>query len=398
VIVAEIDNGIELNNWQKQWAENMKDPAPLHPELAECIIPANPDSNLKWDALKHPLVFGVPYTSGMNFLYNQQFEAKTQALKDSISEKNWSTYIFMHERPHRFDAFEAVCDQLDGQEYWSLLSEIWSDSENLWQIGYGRIKKILSRHLEHRDHFMDEDEKDFLQQLPDQIRVFRGHQNKNQKGFSWTISHTTAAWFGNRFVKSGQGKVSEGLVSKADIVGIVLGRSEMEIVVDSRKVQDLKPMRMIKRSEPLEELRQEMIRQFKLSGRTAHGEIHWDKVDRNGVELCKRVPEADETVVRLFAIFHDSQRENEHHDPGHGPRAADLVKRMYHDGGILGITEDQFKKLEWAIRHHNGHGPVKDQTIAVCFDSDRLDLIRVGIIPNPRLLSTQAARDLICLI
>ena len=34
---------------------------------------------------------------------------------------------------------------------------------------------------------------------------------------------------------------------------------------------------------------------------------------------------ADEEVVRLFAVFHDSCRENEHRDPQHGPRGARLA-------------------------------------------------------------------------
>lgn len=397
--MAELDNGIELDDWQKQWMENMKNPVPLRPELAEYVLRADPDSQLKWDMLKHPLVFGVPYTPGMNFMYNQQFEAKTKAVEESRSEGNWNRYIFMHERPYRFDAFDIIRHRLDGPQYWELLSSIWSDSENLWQIGYGRLKRALARHPEHCDHFMDEREKKFLSRLPDQIRVFRGHQRQNQKGFSWTMAYNTAVWFGRRYAPAGwHGKVSEGIVQKSDIVGLVFGRSEMEVVVSPRKVQDLKPMKLIKRSEPFEELRQKLIRQFRLPGRTDHGPDHWNKVDRNAVKLCKLVPESDMTVVRLFAIFHDSQRESEVGDPKHGHRAADLVTQMYKDEGILGITEEQFTKLEYACRHHNGGKPVIDPTIGVCWDADRLDLLRVGIMPNPKFLSTQAAKDLIGMI
>jgi uncharacterized protein len=396
--MAEIDSGLVLEDWQKEWAENAANPAPLHPKLAEYLERATPDSKLGWDTLKHPLVFGVPYTPAMNFFYNRQYEAKMAAVKQALAAEDWSHFIAMHERPYRFDAFEAICDKLDGATYWDLLSFIWSDSENLYQIGYKRLKRFLSLHPEHRDHFMDDHEKRLLAKLPDQIRVFRGHQNKNQRGFSWTLAYNTAVWFGRRLCEVGHGKVSEGLVRKSDIVGLVLGRNEMEVVVDYRHVRDLRPMRLVERSEPLEGLRQELLRRFKLHGRTDHGPDHWDRVDCNAVKLCRLVPDADEVVVRLFAIFHDSQRQDEHSDPKHGHRAADLVTRMYKDGGILGITEEQFRKLEWACRHHNGHGPVSDPTIGICFDSDHLDLLRVGIVPNPKLLSIQAARDLIGVI
>ena len=399
--MAELNGGVELDDWQKQWAENMKNPVPLHPELEEHLVRADLGSKFKWDALKHPLVFGVPYTPGMNFLYNKQLEAKTKALQEYISEENWSGYVFMHERPYRFNAFEEICSKLDGPKYWDLLSAIWSDSENLWQIGYRQIKKALSFYPEHRDHFMDEREKVFLQSLPDQIRVFRGHQRWNQKGFSWTLAYNIAVWFGNRYALPGYDnkvKVSEGVVRKSDIVGLVFGRNEMEVVVDPRHLSGLKVMQPISRSEELAQLKRELVSQFQLRGRTDHGPDHWDKVHRNGVELCQLVPSADRAVVGLFAIFHDSQRKDERSDSKHGHRAADMVTLMYKNGMIQGITDEQFTKLEYACRHHNGGKPVSDPTIGVCFDADRLDLLRVGIIPDPKLLSTEAARGLIGVI
>jgi uncharacterized protein len=71
---------------------------------------------------------------------------------------------------------------------------------------------------------------------------------------------------------------------------------------------------------------------------------------------------------------------------------------MYKDGKVEGLTEEQFTKLHFAVQQHNGGKPTTDPTIGVCFDADRLDLLRVGILPNPKLLSTEAARGLICMI
>lgn len=56
---------------------------------------------------------------------------------------------------------------------------------------------------------------------------------------------------------------------------------------------------------------------------------------------------ADETVVRLFAVFHDAERENESDEP----------------------------------------------TIGTCWDADRMDLPRVGIQPDPQKMSTQEGHD-----
>jgi hypothetical protein len=37
-----------------------------------------------------------------------------------------------------------------------------------------------------------------------------------------------------------------------------------------------------------------------------------------------------------------------------------------------------------------------DSTIATCWDADRLDLGRVGIVPDPAFMSTMTGRELAC--
>ena len=62
-----------------------------------------------------------------------------------------------------------------------------------------------------------------------------------------------------------------------------------------------------------------VVDQFRLPMPTDHGASHWLTVLRNGMELCRHHP-ADEEIVRLFALFHDSCRHDEYADPGHGWR------------------------------------------------------------------------------
>jgi uncharacterized protein len=50
--------------------------------------------------------------------------------------------------------------------------------------------------------------------------------------------------------------------------------------------------------------------------------------------------------------------------------------------------------LYYACEWHT-HGEVSpDPTIGACWDADRLDLVRVGIIPDQSLLSTAAAQEM----
>ena len=49
--------------------------------------------------------------------------------------------------------------------------------------------------------------------------------------------------------------------------------------------------------------------------------------------------------------------------------------------------------LGFACEEHTNGGVGRDPTVGVCWDADRLNLRRVGIRPDPRLLSTGAARN-----
>src|SRR5829696_4721463 len=59
-----------------------------------------------------------------------------------------------------------------------------------------------------------------------------------------------------------------------------------------------------------------------------HGESHWKRVAAAGLELLPETPGADPALVFLFALFHDSMRLNDNHDPMHGPRGAALAKEL----------------------------------------------------------------------
>ena len=101
---------------------------------------------------------------------------------------------------------------------------------------------------------------------------------------------------------------------------------------------------------------------------------------------------ADVTVVRLFALFHDSRRENECRDPGHGERGARYAALLR--GSAYDLSDDLFEKLQYACTWHTDQEHHDDPTIGTCWDADRLDLGRVGIIPEPSFMSTGFAREI----
>ena len=131
--------------------------------------------------------------------------------------------------------------------------------------------------------------------------------------------------------------------------------------------------------------------QFLLGHESLHGPAHWRRVEQNGLLLATRSG-ADVTVVQLFAIFHDSRRENEGSDLEHGERGAKLATQMR--GKYFEMEDAAFDKLIHACTWHTTQRHHSDPTIGTCYDADRLDLGRVMIIPHPDFMNTEFGREI----
>ena len=126
-----------------------------------------------------------------------------------------------------------------------------------------------------------------------------------------------------------------------------------------------------------------------------HGLDHWWRIWKNAQMLTGLEPGADLEVVALYALFHDSMRLNDGADPGHGLRGYKLWERFnQHQDVWRYLTQDQRELFFEACVNHSDGQRSTNPTIAVCWDSDRLDLHRKGIWPDPRQMSTQDAINL----
>ena len=131
--------------------------------------------------------------------------------------------------------------------------------------------------------------------------------------------------------------------------------------------------------------------EFALPPGSDHGPSHWKRVERNGLKLAQKTG-ARTDVVRLFAVFHDSKRQNEFNDPEHGPRGAAFARELR--GVLFQIDDEGMAILCEACSAHTTLHHSADATIGTCLDADRLDLGRVGIVPDPRFMSTAYGREL----
>jgi len=122
-----------------------------------------------------------------------------------------------------------------------------------------------------------------------------------------------------------------------------------------------------------------------------HGIEHWDRVYENGQELI--TPKVKPLVVGLFAYLHDSCRVNDGKDPEHGKRAAEYISTL-RETLLKDVSDEDIQLLQTACRLHTGTLCTWNPTIDACFDADRLDLWRIGIIPDPARMATEKGKEI----
>jgi hypothetical protein len=213
---------------------------PLHPDL----VPHLTTGSLG-PMLHHPLVINVIHHDMQNGFTNKQYLAKKAAVEEAEDEGNWSRYIFMHERPYRFDALMQAAKQglaRDPKQYWDMVGSVWVDSENIHE-SFSAWHRLWSAPMPGRENCMNEDEQAALAALPDTITVYRGVGHAAaRRGLSWTTDKARAEWFANRFSghRGRRPHVYQGTVAKKDVLAHFLGRNESEIVALPENVRNQK--------------------------------------------------------------------------------------------------------------------------------------------------------------
>ena len=138
------------------------------------------------------------------------------------------------------------------------------------------------------------------------------------------------------------------------------------------------------------ELVKAVVDGYSLSQKGIHGPSHWFRVRTNGL-LIAEDNGANAKIVELFALFHDSKRVNDGRDPLHGARGAAFAVELRAQG-LFELTDLEMESLVFACTHHTKGWTEAPLTVATCWDGDRLDLGRVGYIPDPMRLCTEVGR------
>jgi hypothetical protein len=251
--VEEIDRMLADGEIDEKRAEDFKFLADhfAPEELHEDLKPYLGETTMRWMALKHPLVFVVPWHDHSAKQANQMYAYKTEAVAAALAEKEWLTYIYLHERAYRAQALATIADKVtDDEEYWLLLRDVWIDSENIWQWGTKNLRALLEADRPGRaEGLMDEMERANIAQMTQEVTIYRGYVGGRgtQKGWSWTLNPRKAEWFAQRISGSGDTMaVATATINKDDIIALFHGRQEAEVIIDPRRLRRIKVTRTVK--------------------------------------------------------------------------------------------------------------------------------------------------------
>jgi hypothetical protein len=215
-------------------------PENLHAELIPYI-----EKSSFGHSLRHPLVYSVPYFEQSNKHLNKFFAHKKERLERSITDHDWNSFVFLHERPYRVDALEEVMFRYEVEDpniIWPLVRSVWIDSENIHQ-NFDRWRDIWENGPPRRSiKCMEATERHALNALPKEFKVYRGVAHvEASRGMSWTTNREKALWFARRFEadKNRTPLLITANVHRSDVIAYYLGRGENEIVIMPEHVEIL---------------------------------------------------------------------------------------------------------------------------------------------------------------
>lgn len=212
-------------------------------ELHEDLKPWVVEDGQFGPMLKHPLVQDFMFDSTRCARLNAAYAYKLQAVADARTKEDWRKYIFLRERPYRAIVLHdlLLSKMVSGEQYWKLVGDVWSDSENCWQY-QEEWHEMLTADQAGREFMSSEDVRCVFTLPPEkgglapETRIYRGFCNEDAlDGYSWTLDKARAKWFANRAVWRTGGRaipmVASAMVKREHVIAYITGRDEQEIVL-----------------------------------------------------------------------------------------------------------------------------------------------------------------------
>lgn len=164
-------------------------------------------------------------------------------LGKKIDEAKSAYEIFlMLNKTYALTFIKYAKDGLSAAEFSEILADAWIKSEapNM-DVNVSKTELVGLFSQADKQSLMTESEQKRFADLTETVTVYRGvtsYNAKNVRALSWTLDRSKAEWFAHRFGEDG--KVYQAQINKADILAIFTSRNESEVVLNPRKLQQLK--------------------------------------------------------------------------------------------------------------------------------------------------------------
>ncbi|WP_099369859.1 hypothetical protein [Sphingobacterium sp. 1.A.5] len=138
---------------------------------------------------------------------------------------------------NRFDRFLDIYTDLEDNRFYALMNAYVS-SDNLYEYR-DEIKDIFSRFQGQTGNFLNNDDAEYFNQLPDQITIYRGMTVEEfeggEYGVSWSLKKEVAEFFANTYGRNfstvdSQKIVVERTINKKDVITFNNERKEFEVI------------------------------------------------------------------------------------------------------------------------------------------------------------------------
>lgn len=173
----------------------------------------------------------------------------TEQLKaQHLAAGDYDDYLMLFDSHERLRPLTEIAQRLTDVQYWQLLRETWMSAETThrdretWRALFTADRSAREQNL------MDDEERAALEQLPAQVRIFRGCGNdEGIYGMSWTLDREMAKEFavyahGLRRLALKEAPtdikltIAEGWCRKEQVLAHFTARCESEIVVSPENV------------------------------------------------------------------------------------------------------------------------------------------------------------------
>jgi len=202
-----------------------------------------------------PIIVQHPFaSSGIAFLPSTNEMVDITANAENL--KKWQDYVssliskaktayeifILLNKGYALTFLKFVKYALSAEDLAQMLADAWVRAENPnMDINVTKAELVDMFRQSDKAYLMTEGERKRLSELGETVTVYRGvtpYNARNVKALSWTLDKNKAEWFAHRFGE--QGTVYQAHIHKGNILALFMGRNESEVVLNPKKLEQLK--------------------------------------------------------------------------------------------------------------------------------------------------------------